>query len=631
MKQDNEFLSEEEMKALAAGVEGTQEEQPQTQPGNGNVDFASMQQQQQTQSVGMPTPQVAASPEDTLMPTSEQTVGTSGTQVMDLEKMEATKPTIDPQNQHVPNNTHSATQAVIQSGQSHFNESADGTIQFQGPGIEIDPTDDGDTNEPLDPAATADTYIESMGKELVDPNVRKIIDHMEEFVPQLKHDLGGTPELDQKYAKNLEEKAKLDPIYQGNKVAPITRYDKTGKEVTADEIVSSSDAFDENVPASDLTEVGAKYREAVVHIDKFNKKDVNFTEEEKAKLSHSTKIVLEEIEELDLRQISRRKMADTAAVETISPLRANTHNQTTVPLLSSGLVASFDGCPPLEVMGLGIDPDMMPHQKAQIYADFLYKHLKSTSIGDKITRDEFDKISYNDMEMMFYAIVCATYPDMDYLPVICRSETCNGNKEYQHYYSTRSLLRVERLHEDAIEIMGNLADSATTLEARRLYANSPAMQTKTFRLPENRAIVVVSSTSIAEFIKRMIVMQDIPQEYIFAGTTAIYIKQVLIPPTVEGKVVEDLKAIHTSIEDTIPIIEFVQGLSSLDLSVIQEMIGRIQENVVPEFGLFDLTCPHCGEHKEFQELNPSDLLFFKVEQEMNRPVEVKRSTDSSTK
>lgn len=612
-------VSEEEMRQLAEKSLGNQgnetpQEVPQgTQEENRTVDFSAQMAKQQQNQQTSPQNKGPLTSDDTLMPTSEQTEPDEI-----AEGLNSTRMKVQTSQQNTPNNTQNVTQGLFQGNEGEV-------PQFKGGGVEV--VEDPNENDNADPVNNAEQYMDSLKEEIVDPNVREIIKNMEKITPQLSRSLGGTPELDEKYAEELKEKEKLSPIYQGTRVGTVTTFTEDGKQIQEEQLVSHSTVFDEDEDESNLTETGKKFKETVVHIDKFNKTNVHFSPEEKAKLTHSTKIVLEEIEEIDLRQVKRRKMSDNVAVSTISPLRANTHNETNVPLLSSGVVASFDGCPPLEVMGLNVEENMPVFQRTQIYADFLYNHLKSTSIGKNITREDFDKFAHNDIEMMFYAIVCSTYPEMDYVPVVCDSKSCGGKKEYQHYYSTRSLFRVERLHEDALEIMSKLHEATTTLESQRLYKNSAALQTKTFRLPDSRSIVVLSSTSIGEFVKRTVDMQDLPPEYLFSGTASIYVQQILVPPA--GT--EELTATHTSIEDTIPIIEFVQGLSSKDYAVIQEMISRLQENITPQFGLFDLTCPHCGDQKEFQPLNPSELLFFRVELEMTRPVELKHSQSSTSK
>lgn len=501
-----------------------------------------------------------------------------------------------------------------------------------------------------EPESNAAQYMDNLKEDLLDPQVMEIRSKMAEFVPQSVSSLGPTEEGDKKYEKperfkqvakemgmseeqlatsvvenkhpdaTVEEKKELVAAYLGTKVKEVpVLVEGEGFKGTEPQLVSYSTEKDPNP-----SEEAQRYNEAAVVIDKFNKAHLQFTDEEKRKLEFADKIVVTEVEDVNLRHIRRRKSTDGVQTKSVGRLRTNSQNVVNVPLLSSGIIARMNGCAPYEVMSLNMEEGTEPHQRQQIHTDFLYRHLVDTSRG-KLTRVEFDKLGFNDLEMMFYGVLCATYQDEDYIPYKCNSDVCNG-KEFQHYYSTRSLLRAEKFNEEAIEMIQKLTNITNTIEAHNIANSSSVNSVRTIRLPESKIVLSCSEASIGRVTANLPVIADIPPAYANAVASAIYINAALVPDVSADEVhmltSEELADIvHDEYVEYLDVIEIIQQLSAKDISILLRTIGEISDNLIPEFGFFDITCPNCGKKHETADISPSELLFFRTDMEMSRQVE----------
>jgi hypothetical protein len=95
----------------------------------------------------------------------------------------------------------------------------------------------------------------------------------------------------------------------------------------------------------------------------------------------------------------------------------------------------------------------------------LHSKLAQTSLGEMNFNDFLRATAAVDYNTLIYGLLCATYPDDDTLPLNCANDKCN--KQFEHKYSVRSLLRAEKMTDKLQGLVAKVVDGAHTEETAK--------------------------------------------------------------------------------------------------------------------------------------------------------------------
>lgn len=380
-------------------------------------------------------------------------------------------------------------------------------------------------------------------------------------------------------------------------------------EKVAEETNDKEDDLDED--GNDI-HFNEKYESATVVIDKTNFGSViNFTEEERAKLEKARKIKLEEVETLSLNSLKTKKAKKRADLNRVIKKKAD-FNVTNIVLPISGYTATVSGCSAYELISL-IEPTTENLLlRNQTKWSVIHSKIESTSIGDMDFNTFLQNTAVNDYETLIYGILCSTYPDDDKIELTC--EKCGKN--FEHNYSVRSLIRVEKMSEELQNTVMRIVDaSAFEGSAKETHENAMISTVKRIKLPMSEIIIDIHVQSAYDLIKdRAEELAELKDEkYQPAAVLSTIIRSAYI--------YDEEDDTYFEVDDAIDLAHLVYSLSEVDVMLINKIADEMLNGKTIEYGLMDINCPHCGQHTDSISIGLDEMLFIRYRQAVSTTVE----------
>src|SRR5699024_9165043 len=115
----------------------------------------------------------------------------------------------------------------------------------------------------------------------------------------------------------------------------------------------------------------------------------------------------------------------------------------------------------------------------------IYNNIASTSIGNFDTFEDFLKnTAQQDIDMMYYGLVLATYPEVDSVTIRC--EDCG--RRYDHSYFVRETLDLKNADTKYLEKLKELMDCEPS-KFEEYHKEAPIFKRKAVRLPHSGNII----------------------------------------------------------------------------------------------------------------------------------------------
>lgn len=357
-----------------------------------------------------------------------------------------------------------------------------------------------------------------------------------------------------------------------------------------------------------------KYSKAIVMIDKSGMGQViNFTDAERQKLERVKKIRLEEIEVVKVSSFNVKK-AKKNTIDQVLKHQPSVHT-TPVILSASGYTAVMKGCSTYELIAL-----MTSSQNTLIDTrakwTLLHEKIESTSIGD-MDFDTFLKVTAAvDYNTLVYGVLCSTYPDDDKITLECPK--CK--KPIEHLYSTRSLIRAEKMTEKMQQLVAFIVDSSHTSDgAKNAHANSAFNTIKAFHLPVSGYVVELHVQSAFDLINTSIkgLQENKDERLNQAAVMSTAVNCILIPDP------ESTEGEYLSYDEAIDVSKIIYALPDTDILVLTKQTEKILDDLTFEFGLMDVKCRNapCDSHQKTIPFDIESILFYRYQQAMNTKIE----------
>lgn len=354
------------------------------------------------------------------------------------------------------------------------------------------------------------------------------------------------------------------------------------------------------------------YQEAVIVIDKTGMGDIHFTEEEKEKLERVKSIKIKEVERIELGGI-RIKRPKKKNVGKILERTANTLKTTNIVLPNSGYTAVIKGCSAHELIQL-IDNEQNALLSNEMKWTLIYNKIQSTSIGKFKDFDHFlENTALIDYDVFIYGILCATYPDSDSISLNC--EKCE--KSFDHQYSVKSLIRVEQMDDALRTRVGEISDASHMEEtAKKCHEEALVNEVLRYQLPRSEILVDLHIQSAKDFIYKTVAElanDDIEAKYKQASIISSAIQSAYILDPEDGEYIQ--------FDTPKDITEIIYSLTDVDIKVLNLKIQELMDGKQIEFGLMNMTCPHCRNYTETLPLPIEKVLFLKYQTSLTTDVE----------
>lgn len=427
--------------------------------------------------------------------------------------------------------------------------------------------------------------------------------------------------LDQSYQKIIESQMKdvkdgnLDEFNNRSAalISEVAAYRKNlmiRDGFTAEE----ADTAARNRMRNKATEINNKYLEdhpnlAIVKIDKTQSDSVEFTPEERAKMSAAKAIRLVEVRDEALKTIPIKKADDKYRYDIIHRATCNV-SKYELPMINTFDNCSFSGSQTVQLVNAVYDENDNEYAKVKKQIALAYDRFMGSTTKDKydaegniiMSEEDFANwFAYADLESAIYAIYVASSTETITSPFKC-SEEAESVPEFNYTYSTKNLISYEDMDDafkkDLADIKGN-ANDRLTMEKEK----SDRRCTKRFKSTFTNNIYDISTASCARAlgVLRYINPKDRILNYI--APFAMLTERVYVYDESDGQyVVLD----H---EDPREMIKFFRDLVERELVLLTKEMNPLI--YMPKFKL-TTTCPRCG-HVEDRYFGVDSLVFLKVQ------------------
>lgn len=373
------------------------------------------------------------------------------------------------------------------------------------------------------------------------------------------------------------------------------------EEVNSDEVIDNTEQ-----------EFKSKYDEAIVLIDKIGMGQViNFTDSERAKLERSKVIKLNEIENVNLKQIRLKKAKNDTPIEQILK-RGKKAFTTNIACVASGYTAVMRGGSSYEIIEILKEVQNYLLDTENKWR-LIYEKIESMSIGKPETFEEWLSITAAaDYEIFIYGILVATYPEEDTIQFNCENPDCKKiHFEFEHKYTTRSLLRAEKMSDKFKERFQATIDNSYSLSDAKAFAETAPVNTvRRIELPESGYVIDFSAQSAYDYINTSIksLSDKLDQKYAIVSVLSTSVRHLFIPD-IDGGLDENGEYGYFQIEEPMDIIKALFTLTDRDLAICNEISDQILNDITFDFGLMNIECPRC--HKKTLEYSMSlDRILF---------------------
>ena len=153
--------------------------------------------------------------------------------------------------------------------------------------------------------------------------------------------------------------------------------------------------------------------------------------------------------------------------------------------------------------------------------------------------------------------------------------------------------------------------------AKACQENAQVNQLHRFKLPQSEFIVDLQIQSAYNFlyrsIKELYENENLEDKYKQLSILSTAIAAVYIEDPEDGKYIE-----FDSPKD---IVEVIYSLQDVDIRILNKKIQEMMEGKTIEFGLMDMTCPHCRDYTESEKVKIDQALFLKYQTSLTTEVE----------
>lgn len=379
---------------------------------------------------------------------------------------------------------------------------------------------------------------------------------------------------------------------------------------------------EEDAEAREEAEIQKEYDElaenqevATVLIDKLGSSIFKFTPEQEEKLERAKVIRVKEVDDIELKTIRTRRPKGKDAAVTINKRRSRL-NTTPVVLPMSGYTASMGGASAHELLALAQSMEN-PLLDTQTRWSLLYDKLHDPSIPMKNFTQFLSKTAFSDYEMMVYGVLCSTYPDEDIVSLTCTK--CE--KDYEHKYTPRSLLRYEELakSEKLQQLVAGAVESSLVVDRALAHHDSaPVNSVRRVRLPDSQFILELYTQSAHDFIEKSVksISENSDSRQEQALILATMVSRILVPDFES----DPNDPFYDEFDTPADIAQLIYGLRDTDILMLAREGERTDDSKFT-FGFTDVVCSHCGNRHATYPIEIENILFLRFQQATSTDVE----------
>lgn len=344
----------------------------------------------------------------------------------------------------------------------------------------------------------------------------------------------------------------------------------------------------------------------IVEIDKKNQDKVEFTAEEKEKLTKSKAIRLVVVEDEELKSIKIDKVDKKHKAAFVKSVEGSL-SKYSVPLPILGDFVTFKGSQIIQLMSIVKYEDDKFEDLIAKKASLVYDRLLNGTVFNKY--DEFNKVimsyvdfanqfPFHDLDMAMYAILVASSMEESESTLTC----ANCREAFQQKYNLKALLNLDNMSdyykEITDEILGNKSNEDILKSIQeKLHKISR------YKSPFTNNIYDITFPSVAKAVKLFNAIDQKDETMMYLSALGIFMDSIYL----YNRDTDSYMQIEES--ETTLMMETLQSLPQKDIDML---FNQIKDMIyAPEF-ILNSQCPHCGE-KMRNKISIDDLIFLKAQ------------------
>ena len=398
-------------------------------------------------------------------------------------------------------------------------------------------------------------------------------------------------------------------------------------EKVIDTVATSDDEVLEETSAEDILKDKARIdrREEIINliIDKTGMGgNITFTPEEQEKISKATEIRVKEVENLDLKSKKIRK-ASKSFVDIVKEQKLVRSGSVRMSFPASGFSADMQGLTYGELADISLNPDdPLEYNKVYKKLSIIYNKMKNPSCGDFENFNDFlSKFSYTDIDLAVYALMIATYPESNVIPLKCGNRNCG--KDFEHRYATRSLLKLDACSDKFLEKVKQITTQGR-FGAKDMALDSAVQNVKMIELPESGYIVEIAIASADEYLNKIINLdnedffkQEFPDDYnnvmAVASVLLVAVRSVSVP---------DVDGGYIQFDEFKDVLRAIYTISPEEISILSSIVAKMIETYSVTFAFKDVVCPYCKTQTKELAVDVNELVFRTYQLQMSTQINV---------
>lgn len=357
------------------------------------------------------------------------------------------------------------------------------------------------------------------------------------------------------------------------------------------------------------TKYNGKNTTVVINVPKESADKIEFTEAQQQKIEKSSKIQLVQVENKDLNTLKIKNVKKSEnKLKFIEKMNNKFISTYSVPLPLTGEFVTFRGALLIELLQSRVENGELLQETVNKKASLAYKHyvegvthkMKDEKGITIMTYNDFvNTFRYHDLDLMVYAITCASSGPMTVSDLTCSK--CGD--VFQHEFSVSSLLdtanfpeKIRNMYEDIIKHRSQL-----TYIEKIQAENEELLRVQS---PITKNIYDIGAPSIARAISLLnsINPDDPTDVYILA--LALFVHSVFVYDSNDEEYVPFTDEASDGIYDDL--VSVLKMMPQSELTLLHDV--SVEMSYTPEF-IMKSKCPHCGTEL-VNNIPINDLVFF---------------------
>lgn len=352
---------------------------------------------------------------------------------------------------------------------------------------------------------------------------------------------------------------------------------------------------------------------------------INFTDDEREKLTIASQINLVEVSDKSLKTIEVETPDDGFLNTVRNDLYKVLGTATSIPLVGSRYRATVRGLSFGEFMNLAMSTNITDLDELNMRLSTIYQAITNTSIGMFDSYDMFLKhTAMIDIRMYIYALYVATNPEIMTVGIECKKEGCGHT--FVQDFTPRHLMDYNNLSDYFISVMNTIL-TVDGEEARQFHAQSSLLTKKRIELPESKIMCDLGLVSCYDMIhNRLPFLHEIEKVLTEKYPEDVNQIRAMIPvfaEIVSGIIITDENGVSTYITDLMAISDILFNVPYVDFDIIMEIGNQNGADYNYDFSVRDVTCPKCGTFTKGVILNLDDEIFTQLQTRRNSRINPK--------